>query len=281
MQNKTVRIPLALSFVSAGGAAVLRLIQLLFFTDDDTGLVLSGGEIYSYWIYGLLFVCGALCLVYALLQHNAVQAVPDQPHSGKVRFTAYLTAAAFFCDFIHQCSNCFHYIEHTAHLERNLLVSMVLVAVFALLSSFYFFIIGLTFSGMQYDFRSFRLFHFVTVLWAFTRLLGILIEMVSVSVNTEIVCEFIYLVFLLMFFFSYITAAVSRRNAGRTVVFFALASFLFACVLTLPRLLLMISGHGVLSVQTVFTCTTDLACGCFAVVFVRDLQHRSRVQPSY
>lgn len=275
MRNKTAKIPFVLSVLVTGGAVVLRLVQLLFFTDSATGLVTGAGETYSYWIYGLMLVCMLLCLRCALLCRGEARAVPDEFRCVWLGLFSYLLAGGFFVDFIHQCYNGYDFAEHTAYMSLNVLAPMLLVGVFALLSCFYFFAVGLTYFGKQYDFRCFRWFHFVTVLWALTRLLGILEKMVSVSTDTQTVCEFIYLVFLLMFFFSFITSAVSRRSAGRTVIFFGLAVFMFACLLSVPRLIVLISGRSAQLTTAAFSATTDLACGLFALAFVIDLARRN------
>lgn len=275
MQNKTAKIPLILSTVAAGVAVFLRFRQLLFFTDNSTGFVVPEGEVYSYWIYGLIFCSAALCLVFALRCRCSAPGIAPKSQ-GKVAVFAFLNAAAFFIDFVLQAFECFDYIENTAYLERNELVLMVLLGVFALLSSFYYITVGMTLRGSQYDFRSFKLFHFVPVFWAVIRLLDILVEMVNVSMGTDTVIEFIYLVFLLMFYFSFITAAVSERNAGRGIVFFALVTFMLSMILELPGIVISVIGRQSELSDAVFSRITDLICGLFAASFAGNLLRRSR-----
>lgn len=275
MQNKTAKIPLILSTVAAGVAVFLRFRQLLFFTDNSTGFVVPEGEIYSYWIYGLIFCSAALCLVFAFRCRCTAPGTAQKPQR-KIAVFAFLNAGAFFADFVLQAFDCFNYIENTAYLERNELVLMVLLGAFALLSSFYYITVGMTLSGSQYDFRSFRFFHFVPVLWAVIRLLDILVEMVNVSMGTETVVEFIFLVFLLMFYFSFITAAVSERNAGRGIVFFALVTFMLSVILELPGIITSFIGRQSELSDAVFSRITDLICGLFAASFAGNLLKRSR-----
>lgn len=275
MQNKTAKIPLILSTVAAGVAVFLRFRQLLFFTDNSTGFVVPEGEVYSYWIYGLIFCSAVLCLVFAFRSKCTAQGIAPKSQ-GKVAAFAFLNAAAFFIDFVLQAYDCFSYVENTVYLERNELAIMILVGAFALLSSFYYITVGMTLRGSQYDFRSFKLFHFVPVLWAVTRLLDILVEMVNVSMGTETVVEFIYLVFLLMFYFSFITAAVSERNAGRGIVFFALVTFMLSLILDLPGIVTSLIGRQSELSDAVFSRITDLICGLFAASFAGNLLRRSR-----
>lgn len=275
MQNKTAKIPLFLSTVVAGVAVFLRFRQLLFFTDHTTGLVEPDGEIYSYWIYGLIFCSAALCLVFALRCRCSAPGIVPKSQNKVVAF-AFLNAAAFFMDFVLQAFDCFDYIENTAYLERNELALMILLGVFALLSSFYYITVGMTLGGSQYDFRSFRIFHFVPVVWAIIRLLDILVEMVNLSMGTETVIEFIYLVFLLMFYFSFITSAVSERNAGRGIVFFAMVTFMLSLILELPGVVTSLVGRQSEMSDAVFSRITDLVCGLFAASFAGNLLKRSR-----
>ncbi len=99
--------------------------------------------------------------------------------------------------------------------------------------------------------------------------------MVSVLVDTQTVCEVLFLVALLLFLLSFATAVVTSRHAGRAVVFFGLLVFVCGCVLALPGLSVLFTGHRGLLNGSLYFGPADLLLGVFALAFVQDLRRRS------
>lgn len=170
---------------------------------------------------------------------------------------------------------CYDLTDGAVYLQWNDLVSEGLTALFALLSCSYYFVVGRSYGGGRYDFRAFRFFHFVPALWGLCRLLTILAKMVSVLVDTQTVCEVLFLVALLLFLLSFATAVVTSRHAGRAVVFFGLLVFVCGCVLALPGLSVWFTGHRNLLNGSMYFGPADLLLGVFALAFVQDLRRRS------
>lgn len=278
MRNKPQLIPWILAFAITGVAVVLRFVQLLLFTDGSTWRVTAGGVPLTYGLYALLLCAGVCCVVCALRQDHTAVAVAVDGSRRPLAAAAYLVSVAFFFDFIYRCFLCYDLADSSAYLQWNDLVSEVLTALFALLSCSYYFVVGRSYGGGRYDFRAFRFFHFVPALWGLCRLLTILAKMVSVWADAQTVCEVLFLVALLLFLFSFATAVVTSRNAGRAVVFFGLLTFVFGCALALPQLLVLCTGrHRVLD-GSVYFGPADLLLGVFALVFVQDLRRRSAVE---
>ena len=229
----------------------------------------------TYGLYALLLCAGVCCTVCALHQSHTAVAVAANGGSRRLTVVSYLVSVAFFFDFIYRCFLCYDLADGAVYLQWNDLVSEGLTALFALLSCSYYFVVGRSYGGGRYDFRAFRFFHFVPALWGLCRLLTILAKMVSVLVDTQTVCEVLFLVALLLFLFSFATAVVTSRHAGRAVVFFGLLVFVCGCVLALPGLSVWFTGHRGLLNGSVYFGPADLLLGVFALAFVQDLRRRS------
>ncbi len=275
MRTKPQRIPWILTFVIAGAAVVLRYVQLLLFTDSSTGRVTAAGVPLTYGLYVLL-LCGGVCsTICALHQRQTAVAVAADGGNRRLSLVAYLVSAAFFFDFIYRCFLCYDLADDAVYLQWNDLISGGLTALFALLSCAYYFIVGRSYGGGQYDFRAFRFFHFAPALWGLCRLLTILARLVSVWADTQTVCEVLFLVALLLFLLSFATAVVTSRHAGRAVVFFGLLTFVCSCVLALPGLPILFAGRLNAADGSVYFGPADLLLGVFALAFVQDLRRRS------
>lgn len=274
MRNESQRIPWIFVFAITGVAVVLRFFQLLLFTDGDTGWVTAAGAPLTYALYALLPVAAGGCVACARRQIHTVAAVTDNG-SRRLSVAAYAVSVAFFFDFIYRCYLCYQVADSAVYVPWNDMVSQVLTAVFALLSCSYYFVVGRSYGGGGYDFRAFRFFHFVPAMWGFCRLLTILAKLVSVMADAKTVCEVLFLTALLLFLFSFATAAVTSRNAGRSVVFFGLLTFVFACVSAMPQLLIVCIGRYSAVGGGLYFGLADLLLGGFALVFVQDLRRRS------
>lgn len=275
MRAKPQLIPWILTFAITGAVVVLRFIQLLLFTDSSTGRVTASGAPLTGILYVLLLCAGVCCVMCALHQSHTAVAVAADSGSRALSVAAYFVFAAFFFDFIYRCFLCYDLAEDAVYLQWNDLVSQGLTALFALLSCAYYFVVGRSYGGGRYDFRAFRFFHFVPVVWGLCRLLTILARLVSVWADTQTVCEVLFLVALLLFLLSFATAVVTSRNAGRAVVFFGLLTFVCSCTLVLPGAFALLAGVRNLTDGSVYFGPADLLLGVFALTFVQDLRRRS------
>ena len=71
-----------------------------------------------------------------------------------------------FYDFVHQCVNCFNYFAKETAAGLNYFIPLCLGALCALLCALYFVMMGISFKTDTYDFRKFRCFIWLTLLFA-------------------------------------------------------------------------------------------------------------------
>lgn len=254
--------------IITASAVLLRFYQLLSFTNSETGLIIQNGNAISYSVYTAFAAVLILCVIFAHQKKKEILTGPtgDIFISKKIKWISILLSVSFFYDFIHQCYNCFSYVDRTAYFKNGDLIMLALVGLLAIMSSFYFITVSLTASRVNYDFRNLRLFHFVPVLWLFARLLGILRQIIDVSAGIETVFEFFYLVFALFFLFAFIIAIEERiKLFSASFTISAIMLFISSCILSLPRILVYLIGKNEVLYNVDFSCVTDLMLGVFAL----------------
>lgn len=245
----------------------IRFLQLLKYTDKQTNLINSNYYL-SFVVYGLIFAGIVFCIVYAYIENEKTRKIRLIGNNG-VYVSLICLCGAYFFDFIHQCCNCYDYLNSTSLIEYHYLIPLGVSGLFALLSCFYFFVVSLTVRETNYDFRNFTLFHFVPIIWAFSRLIIIMVKIIDVRTGIESVCEFMFLAAFLCFSFSAVSAIDKNRNdAGRFFNFSAAALFLFSVILALPRLLVIIAGKYFLLYHETFSSITYLVIGIFALIII-------------
>lgn len=264
--KKAVRL-LSLLFVViiAVCVAFIRFLQLLKFTDKQTNLINSNCNL-SFVAYGIMFVGLIFCIVYAFIEKDKTRKI-NFIGSKSIYMSLICLCGTYFYDFIHQCSNCYDYLENASLIEYHYLIPLGISGLFALLSSFYFFIVSLTVKETNYDFRNFTFFHFVPIIWAFSRLIIIMLKIVDIRTGIESVCEFLFLVAFLCFSFSCVSVIDTKRNnIGGFFVFCAVMLFLFSIILALPRILMIVLGKSFLLYNETFSSITYLVVGVFALI---------------
>lgn len=264
MQKTGTSIPVYLSVLPVIVSCVLRFFQLTRYTDSATGLV-TGNNGLTACIYGLLFLSIALLGIYAVRNKSVGTAVDFEHCRKSQRICSLILGVSFFADFIRQCYNCFDTLQRYSYIEYTYLIPLALSGVAALFSSFYFISFYLTASGSEYDFRNLTWFHFSPAAWVFLKLILIMIKIVDVRLEAETVLEFLLLVFLLMFFFCYISMIDRDGKSSGLLVFSALASFLISLLLAAPRLAVMLFGMGDSLCTVNYSAFNYIALGIFAL----------------
>lgn len=275
MQRARTKLPVLFIALTVIGSCALRFFQLLKFTDSSTGLVENKSEL-SFAVYGLM----GLSLIFSLLYGKTVKdrhSIFNIENSGKtVYVSALVLAVAFFADFIHQCYNCYSYIESVSYVEYTYVIPLIISSVLAVISSFYFIVFYLSSKNTNYDFRNFTVFHFAPPAWAFTRLCVIMSKLVDPLDGIETCIEFLVLVLAICFMFSFVST-VDKKDAQVTCFFtFSCVSlFSFGAVLAVPRILMLISGNVKLLSKSDFSVSTYLMLGVLAFAVIRDISKKN------
>lgn len=276
MRNTKAKIPVMFIVITVVAACVLHFFKLMQQTgrnifDFDT-------DIFSYVIYALMAVCAAACGIYASGQRDLPETFDTERKNKKFSAIVLLLSVSMFFDFLHQCYNCYEYVQSVAYIEYAYLVPIGLSGLAALLCSFYFLTFSLTYKNDNYDFRNFTWLHFAPVLWAFVRMLMIMSRIVDIKSSFEICCEFLFLCVLLCFLFCVISA-LERKGKGTTklLVFSAVSTFSFSVILTAARIIMIVTGGFEKMDDVTFSNVTYMMTGIFALALITNIKRSKEI----
>lgn len=244
-------------------AAVLRCVQLFLFTDISTGFVLKEASFTAGAVYILCVSAVVLCGIFF---HKKL--TPADPFSKKeskpLFYICIITGAAMFYDFIHQCVNCFNYASRTTYFELNYFVPMLLTGIAAILCTFYFIIMGVSFVTDKYDFKQLVYFHLALAVWFIS---GFFIKFTSYDdgyLAVENNLRYAVLLFGIMFSIALIRGIDGVPAKPRTLCFAGLAYAALSFILAAPRIIAFIGGAELNKAE--FSSVSYLFTGIFAAV---------------
>lgn len=270
MQRTRAKIPVLFMIITATGACALHFLQLYRQSDD------TKNEIYSYLVYLLILAGFAFSALYASFKKDLAKTFDLENGKRSIFWSSAVLALSFFYDFIHQGYNCYSYIISTSYVDYTYVIPLGITGLFALISCFYFLALAMTAKNTNYDFRNFTLMHFAPVIWAFTKLFGIMLQIVDIRVNVEVCCEFILLCVILCFLFSMISGIDKcEASATRVFVFSSLMLAFMASIVTVPRIAMIVIGKAGETEPAVFSSVTYIMLGIFSLTLLFDVNKRS------
>lgn len=253
-----------LVFGTAFSAIVLRTVQLLRFTDSSSGSIIKGAEDTIFVFYAL---CTASLILIAALLNEKLSGCGN-PLSQKNRaLCAAGVAAGFsmFCDFVHQCINCYEYLSKTSYAEMNYFIPLCVSGMAALACAFYYIIIGISFNTDKYDFRQFRYFHIMPIVWALSGILVGITRFIDKLYAEEVILQYAVLIAGIIFYIAFISCIDGSESALRFTGCAGLAYAVLAFSISLPRMAAVVFGYDISPV--VFSSVTYFFTGAFALVF--------------
>ncbi len=244
-------------------AAVLRFVQMSYLTDSSTGFAVKGSEaaVGAFFVLCVFFV--GLCGVRFFL--SDINTNPYDLYKSKTFAAAgAFAAAAMFYDFIHQCLNSYAYIIKTSFFELNYFIPLCFSAVSALLCSFYFIILSISFNTDKYDFRNFRTFHLAPVFWLLCTLVTRLTRYDDGIYAVESILHYAVIIFGIIFFLSAARCIDGGADSLKLLCFSGVSYGLLSIILALPRI-----GAVILKIQVypvTFSSLAYLLTGVFALI---------------
>ena len=244
-------------------AAALRCVQLFSFTDASTGFVLKEASASVGAVYILCILAVAFCGIFF---HKKF--IPVDPFGKKeskpLFYVCILTGAAMFYDFVHQCVNCFSYASRTTYIELNYLIPILLTGITALLCTFYFIIMGISFATEKYDFRQLVYFHLTLAIWFILGLLTSLTRYDDSYLAAQNNLRYAVLFFGITFSLVLIRC-IDGGTAKLKILCFTGASYAaLSFILSFPRIIAFIGGAKLNEVDYSFV--SYLFTGVFAAV---------------
>lgn len=201
---------LLLCFLSALIPVILRVKASAF----------KGGLKTDYAFFAVMIVFAAVNSYFPLRFKNSVSFIKNglQPRTGAA---AYAAAVGFFVSFVQSCLSLYYLISGGKYFTAVSVIVKTVIAVCALLSAIYFITVGMTLTTKRYDFRLFRLFHIVPVIWSAGGLLEIAENSgVSALYDVNGVLKFFVLAFSLGFFY-FFARGINAEKVNRVTLLFA------------------------------------------------------------
>lgn len=265
---------LSLLLLFSFSGCMIRLIQLLKFTDIDTGLI-TGAHSLSYIVYalaGLAMICG---VIYSFLNKDGK--IPELSNSKRHSMLFLILSISFFWDFLHQCLNTVRYLDSTLIVEYNYTFAVIALGICALICSVYFYMISLTAKGTYYDYRKFNLLHFCVILWGFMKLLILMLNISDIVYGSEYFCEFIFCIMVIISSFCYISILDKKQdNPSKLLTFSALGAISMSIIIALPRLLAHVANKQSLIHKSDFSVLTYLMLAITMLILVIDTAKKQK-----
>lgn len=241
-------------------AAVLRCVQLFLYTDASTGFIdrNKAGTIVLFFASCLAFIL----LILFLLKRESFRNPFDQSESRLLFYVSAAAGVAMFYEFIFKCVNCSKYVASVSSVRLNYFIPICLAALFSLLCVLYFIMMGISFKTDNYDFRSFRYYHLVPVLWNLCILFSLLTDYNDGIYAEEKILHYAVLIFGILFFTELIRCVHSENKRLKCFCFSGLIYAALCFVLSVPRMVAFVFGAELFHVD--FSAVTYLFMSLFA-----------------
>ncbi len=233
MQNTGARYYSLFAVISFFAAVCLRLSMLLF----DLSL-------YANYVYYLLVFSGIIFIGIECSKRKTYAPSFIFENVFHLSFFSYVASFGFFTDFIHQCVKIFLSIENETNRNLTYFIPVCFICLTALLSSFYFVNVGLSFSDKNYDFREFKLFHIIPIGWALFHIIVNLSEAVSFSRDIDDIIKYLVLIFSVCFFYCFACEIDNDNGTKRITVFFTEAFSYCSILFFINRFMLLLSASA-------------------------------------
>lgn len=278
--NKKDVFGVAGAAVFCAAAFILRLYQLFFITDENSGL-LTEQYATSYAFYALLFAAGVILLILARLHKFTDDGLALGDFFCRSRLlaaAAYLLAIALFLRFIGLSVMLFDRVGSPVSTDPGFVYPNTAVWMFSLLSSVYYALAGAVFSGRNYDFQRFGLLNLAPVLMSISAMFAELIYSVSAKFDIGAVCRMLCTVLCAAFTISFAASAdrfTSKRR--RRMYFITLCCSLFCGPCVLSSIIYAIYSRSF--ALTDLHMLSDLCFGLLAGMMAAHLLKTGKVPP--
>lgn len=222
-------------------ASFVSLLLFLFGVGVRFALLLSSGGVVLTILYYVALVLGIVFLAYDSYRVKAYANVYNFDNRFHLNVFSFGAGVGFFVDFVVSMIGIYHSIDDKSYHILTAFIPLCAGCVFALLSSFYYIVVGSSFGGSNYDFRKFRAFHIVPLLWVGAKLFGILDQAVSLLQDDIIVLKYVVLIFGVCLFFFLVNEVDNTDGASGNTVFLMRAFYYTGIMYFINELMLLLS----------------------------------------
>lgn len=250
MQSIGAKLYSLFAIISFFAAVGLRLSMLLFDLPETFGIA-----------YYALIAFGVVLIAVDSFRIKKYAAAFEFKNNFHLNAFSYLASFGFFADFVHSCVRIFLSAQDGSYKRLIFFIPLCMICLFALLSCFYFYTVGLSFGDKNYDFRELKVLHLAPLFWAASQMLTVMQQAISFSRDIDSVIKYTMLIFSVCFFFCFASEIESSSGAKPSTMFLARAYSYMSVIFFIERLMLLLSGRaqisdndGIFAVSVLFIC---------------------------
>lgn len=255
-----------------------RLISLLLFLGAigvRIAVAFVGSNSALTATFYLLLLMGALSIAFSCKKNDRYTNAFDFDNRLGLNVFSFLAGVGFFVDFISSALG-IYYSAKEPHIALTSFVPLCLSCVLAILSSFYFILMSLSFGGSNYDFRKLRVFHFVPLFWTASKLLGVLDKAIDITDDNTNALKYLALILALGLFYLLATE-IDNTDGAKRITVIALREFSFVGVLYfVSEMQMVVASHFSRSFDEVMLSICILMLSIFIYFFERNIIAHSK-----
>lgn len=254
MKENRTGIYTAFVILSVFSVIIVRLISVI---NGVNGLFSAA--------YATLVALGILFIAYDSYKETCFSNAFAGKNLFRIDIFAALAGAGLFVDFVGSAVRVYNSLS-----ERTALAIAALNLVFSIAASAYFGIMALSLRKEKYDLKKLKLFNLIPLLWAITKMAGLLESADSLK-DTGVLLRNLTSVAMLCFLFRLPSEVENEGAPQRLTVFFARANSYLGMLLFFDSVMLVFSGgQGFFTYESAYALTEFSICG-FSFFFEKNL----------
>ncbi|MFR5874945.1 MAG: hypothetical protein ACLUFN_00490 [Eubacterium sp.] len=265
MQSTGAKLYSFLAIISFFAAVGMRLSMLLLDLSAAFGIA-----------YYVLIATGLVLIAVDSFKQKKYAAAFEFENNFHLNAFSYLASLGFFVDFVHSCVRIFFSAQDGSYRILVSFIPLCLICLFALLSCFYFYTVGLSYGDKNYDFRELKVLHLAPLLWSVSQALSIMHQAISFSRDVENVIKYTVMIFGVCFFFCFASEIESDGGAKPSTLFLARAYSYISVIFFIDRLMLLLNGNAKISDDDGVFSLSVLLISAFVFFFEKNIiYHKS------
>lgn len=271
--NKKQLVGMILVIVFSIPLIVLRYFALLNNTEKVSGFFIKiDGSVVAF--YAILAVALVAIVCFSLFRKKQVNPF-SKSRSRAIAFTGMVFALALLGDFVVQFLKMFNMVTMAegslfSRLSSTGALTIMLQGLMAILAAFYILIHAFSYFGGTLNYRNFKVIGMFPSLWMATRLIGVFLVKIRYLNVPQLVLEIVMLLAGMIFFFNLAKMNACFESGVSSVRIFGAGwcTVLLCAVISVPRLLIMISGHKDVLPMVATHEIVDLVMGGFIFIYM-------------
>lgn len=272
LDGKALMMALGLFLLAA---VPLRTVQLFTNIEPHTGFFA-----YRDWtVYTVYAVVAVGILTLAILPACSARLPAPKPISGKHKGAAvgsFLFAAGIAYDVTFTLVKIIRTLDGVsgkglfAVLFSEGAFAMLLQAACGVAACIFMVMVGLSFTGEQATYSSYKLLALMPLFWTMFRLVGRFMTKISFTMVSELLLELALLCFMMLFLLSFarVTAQIGQETETKKLVCFGMPAAFLSLLIGITRLICTIGGRTELLADGFAFSLADLTFGIFLVCYL-------------